>query len=246
MHATTLLAASPAPPVVASSLAQPSSSTIDDQPLSPHPIHLVPQTEIDAFKLYVSTIPLSFADTSPPVGGRILTSEAEVRSFLQSAVSYVVWPVILAMAPHSATATRGYDQAFGSEHHLAVNTRPHDAILKLFVDQGVNMSEPLLVIEFPALDFCMPCGSSGEGVMDVVARRRLAKYAIQGNVSTLIMMDNVYAVYVHFHNVRDENAPMEILVATLNTEGKYERMTVRELVVFAAWKVLQERGLGLR
>lgn len=150
------------------------------------------------------------------------------------------------MAPHSATATRDYDLAFGSEHHFAVNTRPHDAILKLFVDQGVNMSEPLVLIEFPTLDFCMPCGSSGEGVMDAVARRRLAKHAVQGNVSTLIMMDNVYAVYVHFHNARDENAPMETLVATLSTGGKYEKMTVRELLVFAAWKVLQERGLGVR
>lgn len=246
MHASKLLAVSPALPVVASSFAQPSSSTVDNQPLTPHPIHLVPQTEIDAFKLYVSTIPSSFTDTSPPVGGRILTSEAEVRSFLQSTVSFVVWPLILAMVPHSATTTRDYDLVFGSEHHFPVNNRPHDAILKHFVNQGVNMSEPLLLIEFPTLDFCMPCGSSGEGVMDVVARQRLAKYAVQGNVSTLIMMDNVYAVYVHFHNVRDENAPMETLVAALSTEGRHDRMTVRELLVFAAWKVLQERGLGVR
>lgn len=150
------------------------------------------------------------------------------------------------MVPHSAT--RGYDLVLGSEHHFPVVARTHNAILKVFVHHDVNMSESLLLIEFQACDFLGPHGSSGDGAMDVVSRRRLAKYAVEGNVSTLIVMDNVHAVYVHFQNVRDENAPMEILVAKLagDAEGEYGRLSVRELVVYAAWKVLGERGLGVR
>lgn len=246
MHAAQLLAVSPPPPTLAWLPVQPSSPPSPSSPATAYPIRPVQQSEIDDFKSYVSTIPLSFTDTSPPVAGRILSNEAEVRSFLESTVNFVVWPVILAMVPHSAT--RGYDLVLGNEDHFPVVARTHNAILKVFVHHAVNMSESLLLVEFQTCGFPGSSGSSGDGVMDIVSRRRLAKYAVEGNVSTLIMMDNMYAVYVHFQDARDENASMEILVTTLagDAEGEYGRLTVRELVVYAAWKVLGERGLGVR
>lgn len=245
MHAAQLLAVSPPPPILAWLPAQPSPPSSSSSATA-YPIRPVQQNEIDDFKSYVSTIPLSFTDTSPPVAGRILSDEAEVRSFLESTVNFVVWPVILAMVPHSAT--RGYDLVLGNEDHFPVVARTHNAILKVFVHQDVNMSESLLLVEFQACGFLGSPGSTGDGVIDVVSRRRLAKYAVEGNVSTLIMMDNVYAVCVHFQDARDENAPIEILVTTLagDAGGEYGRLTVRELVVYAAWKVLKERELGVR
>lgn len=67
---------------------------------------------------------------------------------------------------------------------------------------------------------------------------------MEGDVSTVIIMDDAYAVYVHFRNATDENAPVEFLdrrqAKVLQADGEGIG------VVFAAWKVLKEKGLGVR
>lgn len=255
MRATQLVAVDPAIPSVARSFVAQSScpDNVNYQDITVDSICTVEQSEIDEFKSYLSTIPFAFTDICPTVAGRILASEADVRLFLDSTVNLAVWPVILAMVPlpeHSDT--RGYDLIFGSERNFGVKIRPDDAILKVFVHSHVNMSEPLIFIEFKAPDVLRFCEKIGEIDLSEIddfgiVSRQVRKYAVEGDVSTVIIMDDAYAIYVHFHNATDENAPVEFLVATLTGDKqKFCRLTVRELVVFAAWKVLKEKGLGVR
>ena len=60
---------------------------------------LVPIHHMQSFREYLGTIPFDFTDYQPPVFGRGLESEGDVRLFLEPAAVLTCWPIAVSMVP---------------------------------------------------------------------------------------------------------------------------------------------------
>jgi len=90
----------PQPPIRASS--QPAQSAASNEvyePISMDTLIEIPQEDIQDFLDYLGTIPFRYNDSAPSILGRHLKTEGDVRTFFDSSVVLVVWPVALAMVP---------------------------------------------------------------------------------------------------------------------------------------------------
>jgi hypothetical protein len=115
----------PQPRIMASSEPVPSTASSEVyEPISLDMLFEIPQEDIQNFLDYLHTIPFLYNDTAPSVLGRHMVTEGDVRTFFDSSVLLVVWPVALAMVPtvRNADLVLLSENTYNSVHLSRPNT----------------------------------------------------------------------------------------------------------------------------
>lgn len=197
-------------------------------------------TDIQRFRDYLRTIPFRYSDTSPTILGRELTIE-DVRTFFDSSILLVVWPVILAMVP----TIRNVDLRLASESPLpgAVKHRPDATIYAC----GTGYEAPVAHIEYKApqclasfqevvsqqvpeeSDVSASPNTSEESLSPawVKITRQLRKYAENGSPTVLCSDGSEAYVFIF----PDNDSSTDVLWLRASDDGS-AILTLRECVLF--------------
>lgn len=253
MRAPELLASEPcSPPALRDAWAGAwSNANYEHSPLNQKSLQAIPQEDVEEFKSYISTIPWDFGSFEPSIDGRLISSEADVRQFVDSAIILPAWPVILAMVPLPAhgDSKRGYDLVLKNEQSLDGSSRPDEAIARASVDSGRSWFRPIVLIELKGPGVLSSLESMGGGNMpesdDLMSvTRQLRKYSVEGRTPTLFVMDNTHALYLRFSDATDENDSVEFAVASSGADkDRFPTFTIRELFVFSAWRSFSDLNI---
>jgi len=227
----------PQPPIrVSSQPAQSAASNEVYEPIRMDMLIEIPKEDIQNFLDYLGTIPFHYNDSAPSILGRHLKTEGDVRTFFDSSVVLVVWPVALAMVP----TVRNVDMVLMSEktYNSVYLSRPDTSIITY---DGTRISGTVAGIECKG-----PRGLDGfrnviraylQGTIIQLplswnrVTRQLRKYAAMTGCRSILCSDGSDAYIFVFP--RDESSEeVQFLHASDEASNGTRILTLREAVLF--------------
>ena len=209
----------------------------------------VDATDLAEFRDYLKRIPFAFGDFFPSMSGRAISSEGEVRLFLETAIPEICFPVACAMVEPTG---RGWDLGLRSEKSTLEGNLPDMTVQQVFPPQTAasggqySQNTDLMAVEF-----------KGPGVLNPLRRgnvpkssdwdalsAQLMKYARVDGFTNVLCCDSDIAIFLHFTDTSDQSAKVKYLICRIDgqplEDPNAQKVTLRELFLFGIWKGLSE------